>query len=329
MPLLIVKNALRLKDPWWVLFGMAVVFYSPFGLAFYVKDPPAIRKELFFFFPFYWLSLYGSKKATVTNVLIVIFIVLSSFIHESFFFLFLPFLLAYLFLNEWINKKWLLIHAGVGIVATFLLSLTQGNSERIAENFMQQYVNLGFGREQFTAFDYFQKLPSSENIASAFHHFTTVGPAVHLAFYVAHFYFLYVLFRCFNIAVLFKNLNALLVSLGLIALMAFVLCFIAMDYGRWFSMAYSTSLILCITQVKSIEFGIDHKSIALRRVVCILMIGAILLIRIPHFTAVRFNSSEWILVFRLFIKDGFIMAVIVVGLGALLEYLKVKPKAIG
>lgn len=325
-PLLILKKSAKGVAPWGILVGLIVVFYSPFGLAFYVKDPPAIRKELFFFLFFYLVILGRNQNDAVINTLIALFILTSSLIHESFFFLFLPFLISYLWLNDWVSKKWLAIHFAIGAGTTVSLSKLQGNSERVLESFMEQYKTLGFSTEQFTAFAYFQKLPSSENIAEAFRHFTDVTPLIYCLVYIGHFYFLFFLLRYFGVGILFKNAKKLLLSLGSIFLMILALCLIAMDYGRWFSMGFVTSLILILTQIEHIEFTPVHRPLILTVALSLLTAGLIVEIRVPHFTSTWFDFSEWVLVFRPFVKNGIFWSIMLAGLAVLLNYVKSDPK---
>ena len=291
-PLLIIKGVLKIKNELLVLLFMIVVFLSPYGISFYIKDTEGIRKESFFFPLFYSLVLCKNTNLFIKNILITAFIIIASLIQESFFFLFLPFLLCYLWLDEWIDKKWLALHLVIGIGVT-LLSVVQGNSAMITDNFIQQYIDIGFEKQLFRGFTYYQKLPFSEFIIDAFHHFTGINPFIYFSLYIGNFFFIAFLATYFNIVFSFKKTKLLLASLGIILLMVLILCFIAMDYGRWFAIAFIVSAILIAIQIEDINYNPVSRPVIFSVAICIISIGFIVLLRIPHWTPVRFNTGQW------------------------------------
>lgn len=322
-PLVLAKTVSTIKTGWWNLVVLFILFYSPFGIALYLKDPLAIRKELFFFPLFLLLISCKNDSVVRTNVLVIVCIVMGSLIHESFFFLFFPFLIWFLWLAGWLDKKWLWIHLLVGIGATLFLSLAQGNSDDVTEQFIRNYISLGFEREQFAAFEHFQKLPSSENIAEAFQHFRGINPFIYFALYVGQFYFIYQLLRFFNVRIRFNNPKALLMALGTILFLVFLLCFIAMDYGRWLAMAFLTSIILIVSQIKTVAFLPLQKPVVFHLLAGLAAVGVMLFLRIPHFTNPGFDWNDWITDHKLFILNGAFWSIALAGLLLLRRHFRV------
>ena len=309
-PLVLMWSLRSGKEAAWSLIGAYLIFFSPFGIALYLKDPLAIRKELFFYLFFLGLVTYDIRSWPGN----VAFIVIGALIHDSFFFLFLPFLLGYHWLNQTATRYQLGLYFAVGTVVTLLLSTLSGNSRAITEQFVEQYVALGFNRHQFDGFAYFQKLPFWANINNARVHLTGLNPFLYLFLYVAQFGALHGLFRLFNITLTFQNPGQLLLAIGGIGFMAVLLSLIAMDYGRWLAMAFGCSLLLISSQIQSVAIPAHRKPMRIRFAVGFLSVLLLLVIRIPHFTDIAFNPTEWFTVQKAFILAGLFLAALLVTL---------------
>ncbi|MGM9506881.1 hypothetical protein ACS5NO_04125 [Larkinella sp. GY13] len=296
------------KEAAWSLIGAYLIFFSPFGIALYLKDPLAIRKELFFYLFFLGLVAYDVRSWPGN----VAFILIGALVHDSFFFLFLPFLLGYHWLNQTATRQQRGLYFAVGTIATLLLSTLSGNSRTITEQFVEQYVALGFNRHQFAAFAYFQKLPFWTNINNARVHLTGMNPFLYLLLYVGQFGALYGLLRLFNITLTYQNRGRLLFAICGIGFMAVLLSLIAMDYGRWLAMAFGCSLLLISSQIQSVDIPSHHKSMVVRVAVGFLSVLLLLVIRIPHFTDLAFIPTEWFTVQKAFILAGLVLAALLV-----------------
>lgn len=295
-PLLLVKRFLADKTEIWATCFIALLLCSPFGTFFYIKNVGTIKKEILFY-PIFFIFLYvWPRRLVYQHITTLIFISLLILIHESFYFLFLPFFLAYLWLNKAIRLNWIVAYSVFASVFMVCLSLlVPGNSAIITEKFIQHYVSLGFERKSFIYFEYYQKLTSAENISEAFNHFTGINPFIFFGLYFIQFFLLYMLTKYIDVEIKFKQGKSLVLSLLFIFFMAFFLCFIGMDYGRWLAMAFTTSFILITTQIQTLTIQSDkrpfihHVLLAL-----ILVIGWGLILRIPGYTFVPFSLGDWI-----------------------------------
>ncbi|GAB3918969.1 hypothetical protein [Larkinella terrae] len=293
-PLLIIRS---FKSGWVpILFWIA--FFCPFGTALCLKDVLAVRKELFFFLLFYLVTLYN-VKSLFGNVLLI---VIGSLIHESFFFLFLPFLVCYHWLNH--GKIWhMLTLLATGITVTILLSVTPGMPGEVTDLLIDRLVHMGFQKDQFDGFEYFQKLSFSQNLTNANANLSGLNPVVYLFLYVGTFGVLYGLSSLSGLRIKFKKPGGLILSLGIILVMAGALSVIAMDYGRWLSMGFITSVILLSSQIDSFQSTWPRFS-ATRILILIPAILLLLVIRIPHFSGTTFQWSDWYVVDKAFLASG-------------------------
>ncbi|RRB02644.1 hypothetical protein [Larkinella rosea] len=277
-----------------LLVAAYLIIFSPFGFSMFVKDPLAIRKELFFY-PLFYLLVALQPRILWRNI---VFIIVGCFIHESFFFLFLPFFLGFHWINETASRKQLLLYAATGFLVTFALTRLPGNSSVVTEQFIRHYVALGFERGQFEGFEYFQKLPFWQNIQNAQEHLTGFSPVVYLVLYSGQMVLIWLGLTRFGSVNRHKRL--LFSQIG-IAFMAIALFFLAMDYGRWLSMAFLTSVLLTASQVK-IRVSFRPKPLSL--LVALIILLGILVVRVPHFSQTGFTVNEWVMTHKLFVAGG-------------------------
>ncbi|WP_128545108.1 hypothetical protein [Larkinella soli] len=306
-PLVLIRRLA--KGSGWTLPVMIALFYCPFGTALYLKDPLAVRKELFFYLLFWAFYETGVRRPGWRVGAAGLLIGLGCLIHESFLFLFLPFLLGFLWLNAWVARPWQAVLGLWGVVVTLLLSYLPGNSAAVTEQLIGQYVALGFERAQFTAFEYFQKLPPGQNIREASRHLTGVNPLVYGGLYLLFGSLLWVMPRLAGARVQLPRPKDLLIALAVILVAAFSLGFIAMDYGRWLGVAFTTSLLLTASQLPKAKARTVASPGLWGWAALLVCFAAFFVLRVPHFTDLAFDPAQWAMVHRLLGKDLLLLAV--------------------
>jgi hypothetical protein len=294
-PLIIVVRFCKMLPAHYCTGLLLVVFFSPFGILNYLKNFNSFRKELFFY-PLFLVFLLIRPSTSLARLLVsTAFVFICCLVHESFFFLFLPFFLAYLYLNKILSIKHMAILAGLSAMLLVGLSIwVKGNSKEITTQFVDQFTALGFDRAEFEYFYYFQKFSFRENLDIAIKHFTIGIVLIYNVFYLLQFPFFLWLGRRFGIYFTFKNPKGLLLALTLIWAAIFALCFIAMDYGRWFSMGFVTSVFLVITQTESVAVSRLRKLVLADYLLLFTLFVLSLVVYIPYWTyETTFNPETW------------------------------------
>jgi hypothetical protein len=294
-PLLIIARFSKALPSIYRIGFLLTMFFSTYGIFSYLKDFGSLRKELFFY-PLFLLYLQVRPANLLFKLfLALVFIILCSLIHESFFFLFLPFFLSYLFLNKMLTERQTTMIAALsGLFLVGLSVAVKGNSMEITDRFVDQFTALGFDRIQFQYFRYYQKFSLKENLAMAMNHYSVVIVAIYNLFYLIQFPFFLWLGRHFGIHFTFNNAKGLVSALVLIWVAIFTLCFIAMDYGRWYSMGFVTSLFLVASQAQKPESA-PHRTLRLTdyMLLSLLLILSVVLY-IPFWTYEKtFNLETW------------------------------------
>lgn len=300
-PLVLIRRALSGNHHQWVLLGLLVAFLSPFGTLFYLKSVGSLKKELFFYPLFYALHVARSTYPRLTPLWMAAVIGLGSLIHESFFFLFLPFLLAYAWLNEWVTWRGACLQAGVGVLTLGLLLLVPGNSATITDRFVQQYVALGFPKASFYYFEFYQKLTAAQNLTLSVQHFRGTAPLLYFSLFVAQFWVARWLLTYFVGRPVFRQPRLLLLALGSILGGVFCLCFIGMDYGRWLAMGFTVSVLLIASQLKAIRPVAPPRPVTHYVLLSLFLLGWGLLLRIPAYTvSTSIDRYDWFSVTNIF-----------------------------
>jgi hypothetical protein len=294
-PLLVTMRLSKMLPAHYCTGLLLALFFSPYGIFNYLKDFNSLRKELFFYPMF--LAFLQIRTATPLARLSVslAFIIICSLIHESFFFLFLPFFLSYLYLNQTLSLKHTTVLAGLSALFLFGLSRwVEGNSLEVTQRFVDQFTALGFDRTIFQYFYYFQKFSVRENLENSMKNYSVAIVLIHNVFYLLQFPFFLWLGRRFGIHFTFRNPTRLLLALALIWAAISLLCFFAMDYGRWYSMGFVTSVFLAITQTENVAISRVPKLRITDYLLLLLLFVASLVLYVPYWTyETTFNPETW------------------------------------
>jgi hypothetical protein len=291
---LIVLRETRSWEPVSSVTSLSILLISPFGVLFYLKNSDALRKELLFTAAFGCFLFFVTRSNLIKTLAAFIATIVCGLIHESFFFLFLPFFLSYLYLNDILPAKHLTI---LVVFSLFLLAcitfLVPGNSAQITQKFVNQFVDLGFNTREFYTFSYYQKMSFSENISTSMAHFKDVHILIYNLLYILQFVLLYFLSKIYKIRFHVPKKQHLALSLVFIWLGVLLLSIIAMDYGRWLAMAFCCSLILTTSQVKLVSSELRRPLKSYDYLLLATLITLELCIYIPHWTSGSVKLQVW------------------------------------